>query len=83
MSERMTSIHLPTLRNGAGLAEYGRVEPEKMIAIIRRYAERQKNEAEAILAAKDEHFQVATYVGVHVQRKYEIIQPSSLEGGAS
>lgn len=79
MSDRMTSICLPSLRRGAGLAEYGRLPVAEMIAIIRRNAEHRKAEAEAILAAADTDFRVETYVGIHVQRKREILQ----EGGAA
>ncbi|XAI96868.1 hypothetical protein [Synechococcus phage Ssp-JY40] len=74
MSDRMTAIYLPSLRRGAGRAEYGWLEPSEMIAIIRRSAEAQKAEAEAILAADDADFQVETYIGVHAQRQREIIQ---------
>ena len=74
MSDRLTAIYLPSLRRGAGRAEYGRLTVSEMIAIIRRSAELQKAEAEAILAADDADFQVETYVGVHAQRQLEVIQ---------
>ena len=74
MSQRMTAIGLPSLRRGAGLAEYGLVPPSEMVATIRRYAEQQKLEAEAILAASDADFLVETYVGVHTKRQRQILQ---------
>jgi hypothetical protein len=74
MADRMTSIHLPGLASGSGLADWGRQDAATMIAQIRRYALQQKEWAEAILAAADEDFMVNTYVGVHVQRNREIIQ---------
>jgi len=74
MSIRMTSIHLPGLRRGAGIGELGRVPAAEMIAIIRRSAERHKEEAEAILAAADEDFHIETYLGVSVKRNREVIQ---------
>jgi hypothetical protein len=45
-----------------------------MIAIIRRVALRQKDEAEAILAAADEDFHIETYRGVFVKNNREVIQ---------
>jgi hypothetical protein len=74
MSDRMTAIHLPSIGRGAGRAEYGRISAGEMIAIIRRSAEIQKAEAEAILAADDADFQIETYVGLHVRRKRVVIQ---------
>jgi hypothetical protein len=45
-----------------------------MIAIIRDHARRDKEAAEAILAAPDEAFTVETYVGVHVRRDRKVLQ---------
>lgn len=73
MSDRFTSIDLPNCF-GSGLAEYGRKTPAEMIAAIRSYAEHKKAVAEAILAADDNDFYIATYEGVHVRRNREIIQ---------
>jgi hypothetical protein len=75
MSERMTSVHLPSLGHGSGLAHYGRQEPQVMIRRMRRNAEIAKEDAERILAAADEDFVVETYLGVHVQKKREVIWP--------
>lgn len=72
MSDRMTSIHLKG--TSAGLADYGRKSAAEMVAQIRAYARRQIEAGEAVLAAPASDFTVATYVGVHVQRKREIIQ---------
>lgn len=74
MSERMTSIHLPSLGPGGGWAEYGRKTRAEMIHRYRRMAEIQKEEAERILAAADEDFEVATYLGKIVERKRELIE---------
>ncbi len=77
MADRMTEINLP----GAwvGIAEHGRVDPEQMITQAREQAARDLAAAQAVLAAADEDFRITTYVGVHVQRELEVIQP----GGAS
>lgn len=69
----MTSIHLKGV-SGAGWAEYGRKSAAEMVEQIRDYARHQMAIAEAILAAPASDFTVATYVGVHVQRKRETIQ---------
>lgn len=74
MSDRMTSIYLASLCRGRGWAEWGRKTPAEMIAIIRDHARRDKEAAEAILAAPDEAFTVETYVGVHVRRDRKVLQ---------
>lgn len=74
MSERMTSITLPGLNSGHGIADWGRKTPEEMVERLRSYAERQKAAAERILAAAPSDFRVETYVGVHVQRQKEVLQ---------
>ena len=74
MSERMTVITLPGAGIGAGLADYGRIPAAKMIAMMRRYAEHQKQQAEAILAACDDDFRIETHVGTHVKHRREVIQ---------
>ena len=73
MSDRMTAIDLPGTW-GSGVAEYGRQSVPAMIAIIRLRAERQKADAEAILAAADGDFRVRTYVGVLAMNKMEVLQ---------
>ncbi len=73
MSERMTSVHLPSLGPGSGWAEYGRKGRAEMIYLLRRRAQIQKEEAERILAAPDEEFEVATYLGKIVERKRELV----------
>lgn len=72
--KRMTSIGLPGLENGDGLADWDLKTPEEMIAMLRNYAARNKATAEAILAAADEDFRVETYTGVYVQRNRTILQ---------
>lgn len=74
MSDRMTAVYLPGLSQGSGWAEYGRVNPAEMIKALKRNAAHAKAEAEIILAAPDHEFRVETYVGVHVQKRREIIQ---------
>jgi hypothetical protein len=73
VSERMTSIFLPSLGLGSGFADWGRKTRPDMIARMRRHAQIQKEEAERILAASDEEFVVETYVGVHVRNKLEVV----------
>lgn len=80
MSERMTSVHLPSLGPGNGLAEYGRQDPKKMIYRLRRRAQIAKDEAERILAAPDDEFVVETYLGVYVQRNRERLWPPTVTG---
>lgn len=76
MSDRYTSIKLPGM---SGIADHGRRPRAEMIELIRRHAEREKAEAEAILAATDDQFQIETYVGVHVRKGREVIQKSSIQ----
>lgn len=76
MSDRMTRISLP---GSCGIADYGRRTPTEMIKLIRQYAEREKREAEAILAASDSDFLIETYVGVHVCRNREVLQAPSVK----
>lgn len=77
MSDRMTSIHLPGLRGGPGIAEYGRQSVDEMHQRIRHHAERQKAEADVILAAPKEAFLVETFIGVYARSRLEIIQAPS------
>jgi hypothetical protein len=70
----MTSVHLPGMRQGAGIQDYGRKEPSEMIAMIKGYAQLRKEEAEAILQADDADFRVETYIGSWAQKKREIVQ---------
>ncbi len=74
MSEIMTSVHLPSLSGGRGLADYGRRSIPEMVAYIRRHAAEMKEDAEAILAAGDEDFCVTTYRGILVQRDAKVLQ---------
>jgi hypothetical protein len=74
MSDRMTSVHLPGLNAGSGLADWGRKTPAEMISLIREHAAHQKQQAEAILAASDDEFRVETYVGVYVRRSKIVLQ---------
>lgn len=69
----MTGIHLPSLGTGSGWAEYGRKTRAEMIHKLRRRAQIQKEEAERILSAADEEFEVATYLGVNVMRDYTLV----------
>lgn len=74
MGERITSVHLPGMRHGAGVADYGRKTPEEMIAMLLQYAEANLAEAKQILAASDADFRVETYTGVWRQRNREVLQ---------
>ena len=73
MSERLTAIMLPGIA-GSGLVEWGRKTVPDMIAIYRALAKRQKEKAEAILAAADSDFYVDTYLGPYAMRNREILQ---------
>ena len=73
MSDVLTGISLPNAPFG-GLADWGRKSVPEMIAYYRRYAERLKQEAEAVLNAADSDFYVSTYRGVHVQRDRIVLQ---------
>jgi len=74
MADRMTSIQLPGTSGNSALADYGRKTVPEMVELIRARAQAMKAEAEAILAAADTDFRVATYVGVYVQRDYVLLQ---------
>lgn len=74
MSERTTTIQLD---GAAGFTHHGRRSPAEMIAEYRRLAQRQLDEASAILAAPDEAFRVHTALGVHIQRDKKVLQPGS------
>lgn len=71
--ERMTAINLPG-HFSSGLSQYGRKSVPEMIALIRDHARHQKETAEAILSASDADFHVATYVGIYVQKRREVLQ---------
>jgi len=77
MAERLTSI---ILKGCEGIADWGRKCPNEMIALYRRKAELEKKQAEAILSAPDDDFYIDTYLGVHVQRKREILQEGKADG---
>lgn len=74
MTEKVTVITLPGLPNGAGLAEHGVEEASHMIAKYRDMARRQKEDADAILAASDEDFRVVVAKGIIVQRDRRVLQ---------
>lgn len=74
MSERYTAIWLPSLGMGSGLALHDRISAEFCIKQLRDHAHLLKEQAEAILSARDEDFHVETYIGVHVRKKREVIQ---------
>ena len=65
MSARMTRI---SVSGAGGWAQLGRRTRKEMIAQYRAKAECDKLEAEAILSAKDEDFDVETYTGVCTRR---------------
>lgn len=74
MSDRLTSIYLPELGRGNGLAEWGRLSPDQMIKSIRERAEREKKIAETILAANPDEFRIETYVGPCVMKNLAVLQ---------
>jgi hypothetical protein len=74
MTRRLTRITLPGSPNGSGLMDWGELSAENMIGQLRRLAEHQKAQAEAILAADDEDFQVDLVEGSCVERFVRTIQ---------
>lgn len=74
MSEKMTTIHLAGLSQGAGFMDYGEKTAAEMIATYRRNAESDLAKAQAILAAADDDFQIKVVRGVHVQHHIRTIQ---------
>lgn len=76
MSDRLTCISLP---HHSGVADWGLKTPAEMIKQIREYADSLRKEIALIDAAKDDEFQIETYVGVHVMRNRKVIQKSSLK----
>ena len=65
MSEKMTSITLPGTQ---GFMDWGYKSRAEMIATYRKIAERQKAEAELVIAAADDDFIVEQGYGMHVRR---------------
>lgn len=70
---RLTGIHLIG-SPWNGLANWGKRTPKEMIEWARSIAVVDKAIAEQILAASDEDFHVTTFIGVHVQKKREVLQ---------
>lgn len=66
-AQKMTRIRLPGLSGGAGLMDYGELSHAEMVEKIRDHARHNKANADAILAAADEDFEVVILRGVHVQ----------------
>ena len=73
-SNRMTCARLPGVQ-GSGWADYGRLPPDAIIKQARLHAAYMKSIADAVLSAPDDAFLVETYVGSHVRKDLEIIQP--------
>ena len=74
-SERMTSINLPGTGSWCGgFADWGIIPPAQMIKEHRARAVALKRDAEAVIAAADDDFKIATYRGVYVKRDYKVIQ---------
>jgi hypothetical protein len=74
VSDKYTSIQLPGLPSGAGYMDHGEVEPAALIARYRTIWEKYLEQAQAILAAKDEDFKIHVVRGVHVQHLVKEIQ---------
>jgi len=77
MSDTLTRITLPGSPGNCGFMDWGRKTVDEMIATIRRNAERDKKEAEAVLAAPDDAFQVDVVRGSIVQHHVKELQHSS------
>lgn len=74
MSDKMTSVHLPGLRQGAGLSDWGHLPSAQMIAQLRSMARMIKEESEQILAADDADFRVEQYVGKYARKGVVVLQ---------
>lgn len=76
MSDKYTHIKLG---KNSSLGHRGHASREEMIAEYRDFAEREKRQADAILAAKDEDFIVVQCYGNNVRHKSKVLPP---EGAA-
>jgi hypothetical protein len=74
MAEKMTTINLPGRPRGVGFMDYGDVPADKLIATYRRMALRDKEEAEAVLAASDADFRIVYVEGKLINRPIRVIQ---------
>jgi hypothetical protein len=73
VSERMTTIRLPSGKDG-GFMDYGDKPADEMVAAYRQIAADMKERAEEILAAADSDFRIEVVRGVHVQHPVRLIQ---------
>ncbi len=72
MSERYTAISLRG--NRCSWAERGRRTVPEMVDILRAHAQKEKDDAEAVLAALDGDFRVTTFLGIYAHRRSETLQ---------
>ena len=71
MSEQYTSINL----NGCcGFSDFGKKTSAEMITLYRQIAQRNKEEAEKILSAKDEDFHIEQHRGIYCQTNIKVLQ---------
>lgn len=72
MSDRHTSATSPDGTHG--IVEWGRKTRPEMVQVYRDYYRHQLKQAIAALAFGDDQIVVETFVGVHVQKRKEIVQ---------
>ena len=78
MSEIYTAVCLPG-STATGWMRRGRLTAQELIAEFRENAKEHKEQAEAILAAPDEAFQVDVIRGCVVQHHLKTVQQSSIK----
>lgn len=80
MSELLTRITLPSAAQSVGLMDWGELTTEEMIRQIRQRAEHLREEADAIMAAKNEDFRVDIVRGPHAQHHVRTLQGTDSAG---
>lgn len=74
LSDKMTVIRLPGLRNGHGFMDYGEVPPQEIIQRLRNIHQEQLEAAQKVLAAKDEDFEIEVVRGKFVEHHIKWLQ---------
>lgn len=74
MSEHRTTIRLG---ESGGFCDWGKKDRATMIKSFRNIAERQKAEAEAILSAADDDFEVYQHRGIYRERDIVVLAAST------
>ena len=77
MSEHRTTIKLEGTN---GFCDWGKKDRAEMISAYRRMAEKNKQEAEAVLLAKDDDFEVYQHKGLYRERQIVVLHPAQSAG---